>query len=96
MVALRGDRGIARSGYSILQSLDLPELIASSPADYIALNVRLGRDRSWRNRLRTTLRNRLATSPLMDAASFVADLESAYRGMWHAWCGSRHDARKRV
>jgi protein O-GlcNAc transferase len=96
MVALRGDRGIARGGYSILQSLNLPELIASSPAQYVALNVRLGRDRSWRDRLRTTLRNDLAASPLMDAASFVADLESAYRGMWRTWCGAQHAACERV
>lgn len=95
-VALRGDRGIARGGYSILQSLNLPELIASSPAEYVAINVRLGRDRNWRDRLRMTLRNDLAASPLMDAAGFVADLESAYRGMWRTWCGSQHEGCERA
>jgi predicted O-linked N-acetylglucosamine transferase (SPINDLY family) len=36
--------------------------------------------------LRGQLRHRLATSPLMDVAAFVADLETAYRTMWRAWC----------
>jgi predicted O-linked N-acetylglucosamine transferase (SPINDLY family) len=96
LVALRGDRGIARGGSSILQSLDLPELIANDPAEYVEVNVRLARDRGWRDRLRTTLRNRLASSPLMDGAAFVADLESAYRQMWRTWCGSAQPIRQRA
>jgi protein O-GlcNAc transferase len=92
LVALCGDRGIARGGCSILQSMDLPELIAGGPTEYVNLNVRLAGDRSWRDRLRTTLRDRLAVSPLMDSASFVADLEAAYRQMWRAWCGPEHRA----
>jgi protein O-GlcNAc transferase len=86
LVALRGDRGIARGGCSILHSMNLPELIASRPAEYVDLNVRLACDRGWRDGLRMTLRDRLAASPLMDGAAFVADLESAYRQMWRAWC----------
>jgi protein O-GlcNAc transferase len=39
--------------------------------------------------LRKSLRQRLRKSPLMDERSFVRDLESAYRHMWRAWCGSR-------
>ncbi len=89
LVALHGDRGTARSGYSILQSMQLPELVASGLDDYVELNVRLARERSWRDRLRATLRDRLASSPLMDSAAFVVDLESAYRRMWRAWCDSR-------
>jgi protein O-GlcNAc transferase len=32
--------------------------------------------------LRASMRARMAASPLMDVAGFVADLENAYRGMW--------------
>jgi protein O-GlcNAc transferase len=88
LVALYGDRGIARGGYSILQSLNLPELIAHNPAEYVDINVRVARDRVWRDGLRTTLRSRLAASPLMDGPLFVAELEAAYRQMWRAWCSS--------
>jgi protein O-GlcNAc transferase len=90
LVALRGDRGIARGGYSILQSMQMPELIADGPDDYVHLNVRLARDISWRRTLHATLRNRLAVSPLMDAARFVVDLEAGYRQMWRAWCAVQH------
>ena len=89
LVALRGDRGIARGGYSILQTLGLPELTASSPDEYVDTNVRLARDPAWRRSLRSTLRSRLAASPLMDSVGFVRDLEAAYRQIWRAWCRDR-------
>jgi predicted O-linked N-acetylglucosamine transferase (SPINDLY family) len=93
LVALHGDRSIARSGYSLLQSIDAPELIASGPREYVDLNLRLVRDTSWRNTLRATLRNRLAASPLMDSVRFAADLEAGYRHMWRAWCASQRGVR---
>jgi predicted O-linked N-acetylglucosamine transferase (SPINDLY family) len=89
LVALCGERGVARSGYSILRSMGLPELIASSPDEYVALNVRLARDVGWRVALRSTLRSRLTASPVMDAVAFVADLEVAYAEMWRGWCSRR-------
>ena len=91
LVALRGDRGAARSSYSILQSMRCTELIASSPDEYVELNVRLAKDASWRTELRSTLRNKLTSSPLMDGVAFVADLEAAYAEMWRAWC-TRHSS----
>ncbi len=91
IVALRGERGISRSGYSILKTLGADELIAETPDEYIALNVRLALDKSWRNRLRTSLRMRLERSPLMDPAGFTEALEDRYREMWRTWC-SRHSA----
>jgi protein O-GlcNAc transferase len=86
LVALPGERGIARGSYSILRSMQLPDLIAGGPDEYVNRNVSLARDRGWRSKLRTTLRDRLATSPLMDRATFVADLEAVYRQMWRTWC----------
>lgn len=86
VVALKGDLGVSRSSYSILSNLKLPELIAESRSEYIDLNLRLALDTTWRESVRGQLRHRLATSPLMDVAAFVADLETAYRTMWRAWC----------
>ncbi len=88
LVALRGERGISRSGYSILRSLDMPELIAGTADEYVELNVRLASDASWRSRLRATLRDRLAASSLMDGERFTRDLEAGYRQMWRTWCAS--------
>ena len=86
MVALEGDRGIARGGYSILRSLGLAELVAATPREYVAVNVRLARDETLRNRLRTSLRARMEASPLMNAPKFVAGLEAGYRHMWRSYC----------
>lgn len=85
VVALRGDRSIARGAYSIMQSAGLPELTAASADDYVAVNTRLALDASWRKSLSKRLRSTLLASPLMDSRQFVADLEAAYRTMWERW-----------
>ncbi len=89
VVALRGQRAIARGGFSILSSLGLPELIARSEDEYVEFNVRLAGDPARRQELRRTLRARLEASPLMDATGFVRDLEDCYRMMWQERCGAR-------
>jgi predicted O-linked N-acetylglucosamine transferase (SPINDLY family) len=89
LIALRGDRGIARSSASILSTLGMPDLIADTTEGYVALNVQLALDRERRGVLRTELRPRLSASALMDMTAFVRDLEAAYRGMWANWCVSR-------
>ncbi|HTQ00552.1 MAG TPA: tetratricopeptide repeat protein [Casimicrobiaceae bacterium] len=78
VVALRGDRSVARSGVSILATLGVPELVAATPLEYVRLNVELARDAARREALRAGLRQRLLASPLMDAAAFTRDLESHY------------------
>lgn len=86
IVGLQGNRGVARGTYSILCSLRAPEMLAATPGDYVEKNVQFGQDGRWRRELRGSLRARLESSPLMDAMSFVKDLESSYRQMWRAWC----------
>ena len=87
IVALEGTNSIARGSYSILASLNMPELIAGTPTRYAEINVELARDFAWRQELRDTLRARLEASPLMDGGRFVRGLEAAYRRMWIASCG---------
>ena len=86
IVGLRGDRGISRGTFSILSSLGAPELIAGSAEEYVEVNVRLAGDGAWREELRRTLRLRMESSPLMDAAGFTQALEERIRTMWRAWC----------
>jgi len=88
VVGLRGKHSLSRGCFSILNTLGLPDLCADSPDDYIAVNVRLASDESWRQSLRSTLRQRMLASPLMYAPAFVAALEAGYRMMWRAWCGT--------
>ena len=86
IVALRGRRGISRSSYSILKTLGLDELIAETPDEYVEINVRLALDRSWRARLRASLRTMMEESPLMNSSGFTEALERRYRAMWLDWC----------
>jgi len=86
IVALRGARGIERGSFSINSALGAPELLAATAEEYVEKNVRLAEDRGTRQILRDSLRQRLESSPLMDAEGFTRDLESSYRKMWRTWC----------
>lgn len=86
VVTLAGKVHAGRVGVSQLNSLELPELIAETMDEYIAIATRLASDRAHLNKLRMDLRNRMSRSPLTDAKNFTANLEHAYRGVWRAWC----------
>jgi protein O-GlcNAc transferase len=89
VVGLMGTRSISRGTYSILKTLGMDELIATSPEEYVDLNVRLATNNDWRDELHRTLREKLRRSALMDIARFTENLESAYRTMWREWCKSQ-------
>jgi len=86
LVALVGERAISRGSYSILSTLDMPDLIARTDVEFVARNVALTENPARRDALRHSLRHRMQTSPLMDARSFTAALEGHYREMWRVWC----------
>lgn len=88
VVTLAGQSHAARVGASLLTSVGLPELIATSLDDYVARAVALGRDPRWRRKLRQGLRARMASSPLCDANGFARRFEAALREMWRNWCRS--------
>jgi predicted O-linked N-acetylglucosamine transferase (SPINDLY family) len=85
VVSLAGRTAVGRSGLSILSNLGLPELVARDESQYQRIALELAADRPRLERLRATLRQRMQTSPLMDAPRFAAAVEAAYRRMWHAW-----------
>jgi predicted O-linked N-acetylglucosamine transferase (SPINDLY family) len=89
VITLGGENVVSRGGVSILSVLDLHELIGRDERHYASIAVELARDRERLGYLRRELRQRLARSPLMDAARFTAALETAYREMWRAWCAGR-------
>ena len=85
-VTLHGDRHVSRVGASLMTTIGLPELIAETPDDYIAIAAGLARNLDHLAELRGGLRERLRASPLCDAASFARAMENAYRDMWRRWC----------
>jgi protein O-GlcNAc transferase len=86
-VSLAGATAVGRAGVSILSNIGLLELIAKSEAQFVQIAVALAQDLPKLSNLRSTLRQRMEQSPLMDAPRFARNIESAYRQMWRTWCG---------
>lgn len=80
---------VGRAGHSQLSNLGLSELVAWSDEEFVAIATRLAHDRPHLARFRATLRGRMEHSPLMDAARFARNIETAYRTMWLKWCQCR-------
>jgi predicted O-linked N-acetylglucosamine transferase (SPINDLY family) len=91
VVTLAGDRHSGRVGASILQCVDLDELVAASVDGYIMKAVSLAREPERLQELRAAMRQRLQSSPLLDDRLFTGQLEKAYQWMWHKyWEKSKH------
>jgi predicted O-linked N-acetylglucosamine transferase (SPINDLY family) len=84
-----GEHFISRNSASILNAVGLPELIATSPQQYIDIAIDLANEPSKRKSMKTGLRKRFGESALGDSGRFTRNLEDAYRKMWHKWCVSQ-------
>jgi protein O-GlcNAc transferase len=89
VVTLSGATAVGRGGRSILSNVGLPELVAQTPEQYVQIAATLATNPARLRELRSTLRDRMKSSPLMDAAGFVADIENAYRQIWQEWCAKQ-------
>ena len=88
VVTLFGDRHAGRMVSSVLTQLRLSELIARTPQHYVEIGSSLAQDTPRLRELRSTLRERMAASPLCDGPGRTHELETAYREMWVRWCGA--------
>lgn len=86
VITLAGQTVISRSGVSLLSTVGLSDFIAHTPEEYVGIAVKLAADIEGLRALRVGLRERMAASPLCDAAAFARDVEAAYRTMWRSWC----------
>ncbi len=86
VITLSGETFAGRHSTSHLANVGLPELIAATPQDYVAIAAGLADDRDRLAGLRASLRARMAASPICDAQRYTRNLEAAYRAMWRAWC----------
>jgi len=81
-----GDTVVGRAGLCQAMNLGLPELVTTTDDEEQRAVAKLVSDLSALARLRETLRERLTTSPLMDAPRFARHLEAEYRRAWRRWC----------
>lgn len=86
VLTLPGVRSASRHAASILTTMGLTDWIAASPEDYVRRAVQFASDRETIARLRRSLRDRMAASPLMDETRVTRDLEQLYRTLWRRWC----------
>jgi protein O-GlcNAc transferase len=86
VITLAGNTHASRVGMSLLTNIGLPEFVATTSEEYLAMAVNLANDLNRLQLLRESLRDRMNTSVLMNAESFTANLESCYRAMWQNYC----------
>ncbi len=89
VITRAGSTHRSRVGVSILNTLGLPELVTNSDEGFVAAAVSLANDRSRLLALRTTLRERMRTSPLCDANAHATALVGAIRFAWRNWCSAK-------
>jgi predicted O-linked N-acetylglucosamine transferase (SPINDLY family) len=89
VITLPGKTAAGRAGVGILSTVGLPELIATSEDDFVRIAIELARDEPRRTEYRSTLRDRMKKSAMMDGKGFARKMENAYRQMWRNWCGNR-------
>lgn len=77
VVSLRGNTHAGRMVASVLESLKLPELIATDTQDYVHIAGALSRDKERLSKLRNGLRQLMENSPLRDEAGFTRKFEAA-------------------
>lgn len=85
VVTLAGARIESRQTLAMLHRLGLPELVATTRADYVGIAVALARDPVRLRYLRDSLRP-LVTARLCRSEAFCRSLEEVYRGMWSEAC----------
>jgi predicted O-linked N-acetylglucosamine transferase (SPINDLY family) len=86
VVTLKGDRHASRVGASLLTAIGFPDWIAADKAACVRIATELASDPVRLASLRTTLRDAMKRSPLLDHAGQAARFGTALRTCWTDWC----------
>ena len=82
IVTLKGKSYQARMGASILNAVNLPELITNSSGEYEALAIELAKNPNKLKTIKEKLLKNLSTAPLYNTELFAKNLELAYTKMY--------------
>ncbi len=80
-ITMQGQALHSRLGSNLLRVLDLQELTASCPDEYVRMATALAGDRARLKKIRNNLRSSMEHSPLMDVAAFARGLEQIFTEM---------------
>jgi predicted O-linked N-acetylglucosamine transferase (SPINDLY family) len=86
VITQTGLTAASRAGASVLTAAGFAELIVDSPDRFVKVAVELGKDNSRLMRMRSTMRERVCGSALMDGKKFAEGVEKVYREIWTNWC----------
>jgi predicted O-linked N-acetylglucosamine transferase (SPINDLY family) len=86
IVTCAGETFASRVAGSLLQAIGLPELIATSQADYLNVALTLATEPDFLEGCRAKLKRNRLTTALFDVAAYTLALEKLYEGMWERHC----------
>jgi len=89
VISLMGQAHASRVGFDILSRLGLQFFAAQTDTDYVNKAIALASNPEALTKLRATMRQRLAASPLCNYRLITHDIETAYRKMWRDYCNSQ-------
>lgn len=77
VITSRGQHFASRVSESLLNAMQLPELVGGDREDMVQIARRIGTDAEYRSQLRAKVAAERLTAPLFDTARFTRDFESA-------------------
>ncbi len=86
VVTLAGEDHRSRVGASLMHSVGHEEWVAHTADEYVRIATELASDGPALAAIRSSLRSEVQASALMNAKTFTAELEQAYRHCWQTWC----------
>ena len=90
VLTLRGNSFISHVGESMLHNAGLTEWIAQDQEDYLTKAVSSPQNLQHLATLRSTMRQRLQSSPLFDAPRFTQHFQQALLNMWQRFLSSNN------
>ena len=87
-VTLASRPPVGRIGTTLMTNLGLSEWVANSHEEYVRKACAFSRDTLTLTQLRSSMRERMQNSPLMDGPGFARGVEAAFRKMFEQWAGS--------
>lgn len=85
-LTLTGASMSSRQTATLLQHLGLPQFVAKNENQFVANAVYWTTHLDELNGIRTSLRERILNSPLLDAKPVARGVERAFFAMWQRWC----------
>jgi predicted O-linked N-acetylglucosamine transferase (SPINDLY family) len=88
LLTLMGESFASRYAASILNAVNLPELITETQEQYEALAIELAQNHEQFSQIKNKLINNLPTTPLFNTKCFARNIEAAYREAYKRYQGN--------